>query len=457
MKKQLLFLLLLFANYQLIASHAIGGEITAQNIGGNDYVITAKYYRDPWGIPASGALGISITDPNNTTTQITLPSTGFELLGNQMEEHTYSAMYTFSLNGMHKLYFEACCRAVDLSNLVNSANYSLYIDTEVWVDSTNSTPVFLNSPITHSQLNVPFIYNPLPYDEDGDSLVWELDQPYDMGGVVIPGYILPYGDSSYPFTLNTLNGECSFLPNAQSYFTLCYRVKEYRNGIQIGYIRREMTILSIPSSNITSLITTNSLNFPYSGKNYTIAAGSNLDITVTYVDQDGDMFDLEAIGEPFIISNSPATYSVSNVNFTSKSININWNTVPAHARINPYFFCVRNADSSGTDIFKADLTFVIYITNVTAVDQLINNKLLRSVYPNPSQGSFTVELNSPMSQKVQLQLMNIIGEQISIFNTDLNSGLNLINIQNKNLQSGKYLMNVIKDGGISESIPLIIE
>lgn len=442
-----------------MATHVIGGEITAQNMGGNTYMINAKYYRDPTSgaINAPGALEISITDPNNNSSIVILPFAGLVVLGNMMEEYTYSAMYTFALNGIHKLSFEECCRPSSVSNLVNSQFYYLYMDSEVWVDSTNSTPVFLNSPITHSQLNAPFIYNPLPYDADGDSLVWELDQPFEQGGIAIQGYTLPYGDPAYPFMLNTLNAECSFLPNTLAYFTLCYRVKEYRNGIQIGYIRREMTIYAKGSSNYPALITTNSLNFPYSGKNYTITAGSNLDITVTYVDQDGDMFDLEAIGEPFIISNSPATYSVSNLNFTSKSININWNTVPAHARNNPYFFCVRNADSSGTDIFKADLTFVIYINNVTGVDPLISNKLLRSVYPNPSNGSFTVELNSPKSQHVQLQLMNIIGEQISIFNTDLNSGLNLINIQNKNLQSGKYLMNVIKDGGISESIPLIIE
>ena len=218
-----------------------------------------------------------------------------------------------------------------------------------------------------------------------------------------------------------------------------------------------MTIYAKGSSNYPALITTNSNSFPYSGKNYTITAGSNLDITVTYVDQDGDMFDLEAIGEPFIISNNPATYSVSNLNFTSKSININWNTVPAHDRNNPYFFCIRNADSSGTDIFKADLTFVIYINNVTGVDQLINNKLLRSVYPNPSNGSFTIEINSEKQQLVQLELTNMIGQVVKRFPTEINSGLNLIQVQNNKLKSGTYLLNVITDGKISGSMPVEIE
>ncbi|MGZ4035438.1 MAG: hypothetical protein ACXVP4_11280, partial [Bacteroidia bacterium] len=48
MKKKLLFLLLFLTSFSLknFATHIVGGEIYYDNLGGNNYRITLKVYRD---------------------------------------------------------------------------------------------------------------------------------------------------------------------------------------------------------------------------------------------------------------------------------------------------------------------------------------------------------------------------------------------------------------------------
>ena len=53
MKKLLFAICALAITAQSFASHLMGGQITAQNIGGTTYVITLTVYRDTIGIPMS--------------------------------------------------------------------------------------------------------------------------------------------------------------------------------------------------------------------------------------------------------------------------------------------------------------------------------------------------------------------------------------------------------------------
>ena len=125
----------------------------------------------------------------------------------------------------------------------------MYLDVDIYADNTNSSPVFLNEPITVAQLNQPFSYNPLPYDSDGDSLTWVLDTPFDVNGMLIPGYVLPYSDTMAPFQMDPMTGEITFIPNTIGNFQVSVKAIEWRNGVQIGYIRRDMQLIVVPSGN----------------------------------------------------------------------------------------------------------------------------------------------------------------------------------------------------------------
>ena len=46
----------------LQATHLMGGEITVQHIGGNDYVIAMLAYRDTLGVPMAPTVTFEISD-----------------------------------------------------------------------------------------------------------------------------------------------------------------------------------------------------------------------------------------------------------------------------------------------------------------------------------------------------------------------------------------------------------
>jgi Secretion system C-terminal sorting domain len=452
----LLFFIITIARLDLIASHAMGGEITAQNLGGYKYLITAKYYRYLTGPPALTDLYVIISDSNGLYDVIVLPNTSTSILGNSLEERIYSRTYTFLTNGRFKLSYSDCCRSAAIVNIINATNYELYIDCDLFVDSTNSSPMFLNDPIPDAQINVPFYCNPLPYDADGDSLVWHLDSPYDDSGSVIPSYSLPSSDSLMPFAMNSTTGEISFLPNASGVFIASFIVEEYRNGILLGYVRREIQISVKNSLNIPPVTTSNSTNFPYSGLMYSMSPGNSLNATVNCIDPDLNLHTISVVGEPFILQNNYATYTSNTISAGNKVIYISWNTVIAQSRVKPYYFCLRYSDVYGNDIFATDITFIINVNNISGIDQIVSSNLIKNVYPNPSNGNFILEVNSEKKQNARLEIVNMIGQQVKTIQTELNAGLNIVSIQNSNLNSGHYILNIVCDGKISGSMPLEI-
>jgi hypothetical protein len=74
--------------------------------------------------------------------------------------------------------------------------------------------------------------------------------------------------------------------------------------------------------------------------------------------------------------------------------------------------------------------------------------LTNFIYPNPNNGRFTIELNAT----TQVVITNILGDVI--FNSNLNSGKQILDIQNK--ANGIYFIKFIQNGK-QESIKFIKE
>ena len=62
-------------------------------------------------------------------------------------------------------------------NIPNSINQPFYIETVLVINpfiGVNSSPKLLNTPIDNGCVGYPFYHNPGAYDEDGDSIAYEL-------------------------------------------------------------------------------------------------------------------------------------------------------------------------------------------------------------------------------------------------------------------------------------------
>jgi len=383
MKKLLLILLLCILGIQTQASHLMGGQITSKNIGGLTYEITLTLYRDTLGIPMSATQIIAYTDSTGNYVN-TFPSHTINYdsslttnIGNGVERYVFKDTVTFPYVGKFRAEMENCCRNAAILNLPNPSQNSLWLDVDITADPSNSSPVFLNEPITVAQLNQPFSYNPLPFDVDGDSLSWQLDVPMDYFtntvGLPIPGYVLPPSDTLAPFSIDPLTGEITFIPIVVGNFQVSVKAIEWRNGIQIGYIRRDMQLLVVPSSNMPV-----NVQAGYSVQRNTtnpiyVNVGETLTFHLDAFNIDNGPVSVTTAGSALL--NTTATSNSAAVSNNEIISTFNWTPTLNEVNDAPYYLSFRIGDYSAPYTFYNDYTFRIIVTNsTTGLNDVISPK-----------------------------------------------------------------------------------
>jgi len=253
--KKIIIIFYVILSHSAFSSNLLGGEITCRNINGLMYETTLTIYRDTM----SGNLPLNYTitykDSIDTIIASHVVSTSNGLLQwNGFKAYKYIDTISFPNVGNYKVASWDCCRD-SVDNIANSTSAGMYLECMILVDGVNSSPKFLSVPITLAQLNQPFTNNITPYDVDRDSLSWELVIPEDIvsngsGGfnIVSLPYNYPPSDSSLPFHLDSILGDISFKPNLAGKYQIAVKLIEWRNGVQIGYVTRDMELKVIPNS-----------------------------------------------------------------------------------------------------------------------------------------------------------------------------------------------------------------
>jgi hypothetical protein len=398
MKKLATIFFMLFT-LNAYSENLIGGEITCRNINGLMYETTLILYRnlDSSLIPANYSIIYRDSlDSIIATHTVQTPSGMLEW--NSLKVYRYIDTITFPNIGNYKISTWDCCRDT-LNNIINSTNYGMYIDCQIMVDGFNSSPYFLRDPIILAQKNLEFLYSIMPYDADGDSLSWELANPEDLqnggiGGfniVSIP-YTYPPSDSSSPFRLDSNLGSIICKPNIEGEFQFAVKIVEWRNGVQIGYIRRDMLLKVIHNSNrqaisnvnihiITNGATTYLQNWTPGTMtpNIYLNIGSHFYMHLATCDSDYFVWSPDAIAFGNSLINTSAGWGTSN-NLYWNDLLFDW--VPNIADVNsrPYYLILRQFESIPS-IFRIyrDFTFRIFITNTTTSINEISNDT-KSVY-----------------------------------------------------------------------------
>jgi len=442
------------------ASHLMGGDITSRNIGGLTYETTLTAFRDTTGIPMYPSATFTYLDATGAVVFTKNPQVSVATnIGNGVEMYTYKDTVTFLVAGNYKITWNDCCRNMAILNLPNPVGNSLYLDNQLMVSSSNSSPMFLNLPVTLAQVNVPFIYNPMPFDIDGDSMSWQLDIPYDYTsslGVPIGGYTNPPSDPLMPFTINAVTGEISFQPNALGHFVTSVLVKEYRNGVQIGSIRRDMQFIVVASDNEPDSLEVTSNIIPAWNGAYYANNVNGTNITFSAVAKDPNTLDfitIKASGEPFIVANSPATYTVLNGNGTA-NINIIWNTLPEHARARPYIVTIRTTEFHSSYQFVSDKTMLIYVGVLSSIKEEKNLGSI-TLFPNPSNSSFVINTSLLKPELCMMNIVDATGKLVYTKQVLLQNGQN-INVSDLKLANGLYNLQ-LSNSNFKTNLKMVIE
>jgi hypothetical protein len=417
MKKLFLLLFLAVFSIQTQASHLMGGQITTSQNSGLYYLVKLTLYRDSLGIPMSPTQQITYTDSTGNfiiaTHTVSYVIGSFPVnIGNGVERYEFQDTITFPYAGKFKAFTSNCCRNAAILNLPNPSSNSLWLDVDITADPSNSSPVFLNEPITVAQLNQPFSYNPLPFDADGDSLSWQLDVPMDIIngttlGTPIPGYVLPPSDTLVPFSIDPLTGEITFLPIVAGNFQVSVKAIEWRNGIQIGYIRRDMQLIVVPSTNTPIIIQVNTTVQRTTTNPIYVNVGESLTFEMNTFNLDSGAVSVVPGGSIFL-ANTPAIVSSNLPTQNGYNTIINWTPTLNEVNNTPYYLSFRIGDFSYPFTFYNDYTFRVIVTNTsTGINEITNNDkkhFIKSIDMlgreiDPKSTGFRIDLYSDGSTK----------------------------------------------------------
>jgi len=266
------------------------------------------------------------------------------------QKNVYVTQHTFPGAGVYEIVVQDPNRNDGVKNIPNSVNVIFSIKTTILINPDlghNSTPVLLNPPIDRAAYGQIFIHNPAAYDPDGDSLSYKLTICTEQDGRPIEGYTLP--PASDTLFINPYTGDLTWItPSDSGWFNIAIDVEEWREGVKIGNIVRDMQIEVYNTNNHPPVQT--------EPGNYCIEAGSILSVNIEATDEDNDTIQLWATGGPFVVENNPATYTVdepsSSIGFSTAQFQ--WHTDPTHVR-EQYYTVVFKAEDSHPETPLVDI------------------------------------------------------------------------------------------------------
>ena len=465
MKKILLFTLAISLSMSSYSTHLMGGQIVTSYLGtdslGSHYAVELTAYRDTIGIPmvTSAVFYVSELDTSGNWNSLFSSTVSYDTTSGNLflpvqsaygvEVYVYNDTITLPGDGYYSISYEECCRNGAIINMSNPLSESMRLTTYFTSDSLNpnSSASYLSPPVAYLPADTLWSYNPLPFDPDGDSLVWSLVTPLGLTSMVNGYEYLSdsiYSNPSGIFTLDSITGSLSWSASLVGNFEASFLIEEYRNGAKIGEMRRDMQFIVVPDTlnsmpqiaNMQS-VPTNSGGYPY----VKINPGQNYQLHLIANDADvNDVLDMEAYGAPFDFSVSPASHSVSLTGNGNEIEGIfSWTPDITHISPIPYIVVFRTTDF----FFYYDETIQFEVTSEVLSLTNIEGIEISNIYPNPANNKLFIPISLDRSDNVSIEIYNIIGVKISENNMNLGTGNHMI-MKDIDLNSGQYIV-VIRD------------
>ena len=357
MKRKLLLILgfLFCFAFTARATHQRAAEITYKWLGGNAYEFTLTCYTytpSPAGLQRDSLL-VQWGDGMEEY----IPRVVLQNLGEDYTLNVYKQIHNYSSSGTYTISMEDANRNFGVINVPNSVMVPMHIETELVINpflGNNNSVQLLNAPVDKGCVGKLYLHNPSAYDPDGDSLSYKLVTCKGQDGIEIPGYTLP--QASHSIEIDPVTGELRWdAPILQGEYNVAIMVEEWRHGVKVGSVVRDMQILISACGNDLPEIQCD--------EQYCLVAGEQLDFVISASDPDGDNVTLSASGAPLELAISPAMVNPETAFGLQPQMEFLWNTQYAHIRNTPYQLVIHARDD-GTPV---SLTNVKTVTiNVVA-------------------------------------------------------------------------------------------
>ena len=304
--KKLLYILFVLFSIPALATHNRAGEITFKHVSGFTYEVTVTTYVKESSPAERPSLEVFWGDGSSLDS---IPRISSISLGNDIEKNIYKENHTYPGASPipYKIKVEDPNRNAGVINVPNSVNTVFYIETDLIINpflGINNSPDLLNPPIDNACVGKVYVHNPGAYDADGDSLYYTMQESKQAGGQPIPNYTFPQASNS--ISVNPTTGDLVWdSPIAIGEYNVSILIQEYRNGIKIGSILRDMQITVAPCNNNPPVISGNT--------DTCIVAGDTLDMIFNALDPDGNNVVFTATGGPLFSGTNPASFTTTAV------------------------------------------------------------------------------------------------------------------------------------------------
>lgn len=354
--------------FPVFGTHNRAGEITMRQVSDLTYEITITTFT----YKLSGAIRseLEVIWGDNTTSIAKEVGVAIDL-PNYYVKRVYKALHTYPGPGTYQVIVQDPNRNFGVKNIPNSVNVVFSVKTTISISpqlGVNSTPVLLNPPYDKAALGYRFIHNPAAYDEDGDSISYSLTICTEFNGVPITNYTFP--KASDTLYVNPVTGDLIWdAPVDTGIYNIAMNIEEWRRGVKIGNIVRDMQIEVYK--------TTNNPPLNDSLPSLCVEAGNQIIYDITSNDPDGDSLLHFITGGPFAVGSSPSTTALLSSSAGSITSRFQWQTICEHARQQSYNVLVKTEDRH---------------KDITLID--IDNMSINVIGPAPKNPQLTPSSNS---------------------------------------------------------------
>ncbi|MFO7721751.1 MAG: gliding motility-associated C-terminal domain-containing protein [Bacteroidales bacterium] len=354
-----LLLLLLFLPGWVAATHNRAGEITYRHLGGYTYEATVLTYTFTPSAANRDSLTVNWGDGSQP---LTIPIDQKIFLPNNVRYNTYVGVHTFPGPGTYIISMEDPNRNAGVVNIPGSVNEPFYIESMLVINpflGPNTSPTLLAPPIDNACVGYPFLHNPTAFDPDGDSLSYSLIVCKGESGWDIKSYFDPPASNS--LGIDPVTGD--FLWDSPTFggdYNIAILIEEWRYGVRVGYVIRDMQIFVASCNNQPPVIA--------EVNDTCVVVGDTLLLTITATDPNNDQVTLSATGGPLVINPSPATFPDVTAPGTATGI-FRWIPGCNAVRKQPHLVSFKAADN-GTPVNLFDLESVFITVIAPAPDTL---------------------------------------------------------------------------------------
>jgi hypothetical protein len=560
--------MLCFQSTEVKASHAASGEIIYEWIADSTYRFFFMFYRDCTGIQEPTNQTLCFTNTcNNTTFQLTLDkwaapangsavpvSCGISKCDNPISNvpgfrrWIYAKIATMP-SQCNDWVISTMIADRNPNNNLQTSSVTFYVETHMNNQGAmqgNNSPYFSINPLPYRCVNQATAYNAGAVDPDGDSLSTEVIMPLNSAGCNVapvnatfvattPAYAVPNNplQTNNTFVCSPTTGLMTFTPTMAGSSVVAIRMNEYRNGVKIGSVIRDMqmqilpcfgapppppTFTMVPAPNIVNGVVKGcplqpvtfcfNVKSPNSGAKLKVTddhmfaiPGSTMNYTPMYTDsimgcfswtppagtfgnktlqfavidsscngslptyniftvviQIGKIPSITIAAAPgtTISQGTPVTFTATTTNCSSGSYQWNVNGVAVSGATNATWASstIANNDVVTCDLHCNDTCASVTDTISNAITMQVttsvagmNSFKTGSIYPNPNNGSFTLTGYVAQAGKLQLEVLNTVGQLVATQTLQTQTGNFKHDISLVNVLAGVYILRIKAEDG----------